>query len=75
MRGHLEPKLQLARCKTREGEWNGGYSPYGYKLENGELFICTYRLHPPQARIDAEVGAVVADALQSPYFSKPCRIA
>lgn len=25
--------------KAREGEWNGGYAPYGYKLENGELFI------------------------------------
>lgn len=25
--------------KAREGEWNGGYTPYGYKLENGELFI------------------------------------
>ena len=25
--------------KAREGEWNGGYAPYGYKLENGDLFI------------------------------------
>lgn len=25
--------------KAREGRWNGGYAPYGYKLENGELFI------------------------------------
>lgn len=25
--------------KAREGRWNGGYAPYGYKLEDGELFI------------------------------------
>ena len=23
--------------KAREGKWNGGFAPYGYKLENGEL--------------------------------------
>ena len=25
--------------KTREGKWNGGFAPYGYKLKNGELVI------------------------------------
>ena len=25
--------------KAREGKWNGGFAPYGYKLENGELKI------------------------------------
>ncbi|MCQ4794180.1 recombinase family protein [Anaerofustis stercorihominis] len=25
--------------KAREGKWNGGFAPYGYKLINGELFI------------------------------------
>ena len=25
--------------KAREGKWNGGFAPYGYKLENGNLFI------------------------------------
>lgn len=25
--------------KAREGKWNGGFAPYGYKLENGELII------------------------------------
>ena len=25
--------------KAREGKWNGGFAPYGYKLENGQLFI------------------------------------
>ncbi|SBU04763.1 site-specific recombinase, resolvase family protein [Streptococcus pneumoniae] len=25
--------------KAREGKWNGGFAPYGYKLEDGKLFI------------------------------------
>lgn len=25
--------------KAREGKWNGGFAPYGYRLENGELVI------------------------------------
>jgi len=25
--------------KAREGKWNGGFAPYGYTLENGELHI------------------------------------
>lgn len=25
--------------KAREGKWNGGFAPYGYKLDNGELQI------------------------------------
>ena len=25
--------------KAREGRWNGGFAPYGYQLENGEMLI------------------------------------
>ena len=25
--------------KAREGKWNGGFAPYGYRMENGELVI------------------------------------
>lgn len=25
--------------KARQGKWNGGFAPYGYKLENGNLII------------------------------------
>ena len=31
----MEGRIQ----KAREGKWNGGFAPYGYKLENGKLFI------------------------------------
>ena len=31
----MEGRIQ----KAREGKWNGGFAPYGYKLENGVLLI------------------------------------
>ena len=31
----MEGRIQ----KAREGKWNGGFAPYGYRLENGELSI------------------------------------
>lgn len=31
----MEGRLQ----KAREGRWNGGFAPYGYRLENGELQV------------------------------------
>ncbi len=31
----MEGRIQ----KAREGKWNGGFAPYGYKLENGSLVI------------------------------------
>ena len=31
----MEGRLQ----KAREGKWNGGFAPYGYRLENSRLFV------------------------------------
>ena len=31
----MEGRIQ----KAREGKWNGGFAPYGYTLEKGELFV------------------------------------
>lgn len=33
----LVQTMEGRRQKAREGKWNGGFAPYGYKLENGEL--------------------------------------
>ena len=35
----LVQTMEGRRQKAREGKWNGGFAPYGYKLENGELII------------------------------------
>ncbi len=31
--------MEGRKQKAREGKWNGGFAPYGYKLVNGELQI------------------------------------
>jgi site-specific DNA recombinase len=35
----LVQTMEGRRQKAREGRWNGGFAPYGYKLENGQLLI------------------------------------
>ena len=35
----LVQTMEGRRQKAREGRWNGGFAPYGYKLVNGELQI------------------------------------
>lgn len=44
--------MEGRKQKAREGRWNGGFAPYGYKLENGELFI---------AEDEAEVIRIIFD--------------
>ena len=31
--------MEGRKQKAREGKWNGGFAPYGYKLVDGSLFI------------------------------------
>ena len=35
----LAQTMEGRKQKAREGKWNGGFAPYGYKLEKGELLI------------------------------------
>ena len=48
----LVQTMEGRKQKAREGRWNGGFAPYGYKLENGELII---------AEDEAEVIRVIYD--------------
>ena len=36
----IEQTMNGRREKARQGEWNGGFAPYGYDLVNGKLTIC-----------------------------------
>lgn len=57
---------------NRKYRKDGTYRDTFYYLckhrKNIDGHVCTYRPHPPQARIDAEVESLVIDALQSPVF-------
>ncbi|MDL2302563.1 recombinase family protein [Lachnospiraceae bacterium OttesenSCG-928-D06] len=35
----LVQTMEGRKQKAREGKWNGGFAPYGYKLESGDLII------------------------------------
>ena len=35
----LSQTMEGRKQKAREGKWNGGFAPYGYKLEHGDLLI------------------------------------
>ena len=48
----LVQTMEGRRQKAREGRWNGGFAPYGYQLENGELKI---------AEDEAEVIRIIFD--------------
>ncbi len=48
----LVQTMEGRKQKAREGKWNGGFAPYGYYLENGELKI---------AEDEAEVIRVIYD--------------
>lgn len=48
----LVQTMEGRRQKAREGKWNGGFAPYGYKLENGELLI---------AEDEAEIIRIIYD--------------
>lgn len=48
----LVQTMEGRRQKAKEGKWNGGFAPYGYTLENGELLI---------AEDEAEVIRIIYD--------------
>lgn len=48
----LVQTMEGRKQKAREGKWNGGFAPYGYCLENGELII---------AEDEAEIIRVIFD--------------
>lgn len=48
----LVQTMEGRRQKAREGKWNGGFAPYGYKLDNGYLVI---------EKAEAEVIRVIFD--------------
>ena len=49
--------------KAREGKWNGGFAPYGYRLENGELVVA-----------EDEVEEAIADLKSRVYELKKIRL-
>ena len=64
--------------KAKEGKWNGGFAPYGYKLENGELFIAEDEVDIIQMIFDRYINSSdgvngVANYLNNRGYTKKLR--
>lgn len=58
----LVQTMEGRRQKAREGKWNGGFAPYGYKLEKGYLHI---------AEDEAEVIRIIFEKYVSTNMGAP----
>lgn len=64
--------------KAREGKWNGGFAPYGYRLENGQLLIADDEVEVIRTIFDRYIHtndgiSGVAKYLNSHGFTKKLR--
>ena len=64
--------------KAREGKWNGGFAPYGYRLENGEMLIAEDEVEVIRAIFDRYIHtndgvSGVAKYLNSHGYTKKLR--
>ena len=47
--------------KAKEGGWNGGFAPYGYRLEdNATGHKCTFRLNIEQSQINDVLARIIS---------------
>ena len=74
----LVQTMEGRRQKAREGKWNGGFAPYGYKLEEGQLFINKEEAEVVRIIFDKYIHTTmgskkIADWLNAHGYFKTCR--
>ena len=74
----LVQTMEGRRQKAREGKWNGGFAPYGYKLEEGQLFINEEEAEVVRIIFDKYIHTTmgskkIADWLNAHGYFKICR--
>lgn len=76
----LVQTMEGRRQKAREGKWNGGFAPYGYKLEKGKLLIAHDEVESIRLIYDKfinttmGINAIVAFLNRNGYVKKKGRI-
>ena len=70
--------MEGRRQKAREGKWNGGFAPYGYKLVDGQLQIAEEEAEVIRIIYDKYIHttmstARIANWLNEHGYSKVCR--
>ena len=74
----LVQTMEGRRQKAREGKWNGGFAPYGYKLEEGQLSINEEEAAVVRIIFDKYIHTTmgskkIADWLNAHGYFKTCR--
>lgn len=74
----LVQTMEGRRQKAREGKWNGGFAPYGYKLVDGQLQIAEEEAEVIRIIYDKYIHttmgtARIANWLNEHGYSKICR--
>ena len=74
----LVQTMEGRRQKAREGKWNGGFAPYGYKLVDGQLQIAEEEAQVIRIIYDKYIHttmgtARIAQWLNEHGYSKVCR--
>lgn len=66
----LVQTMEGRRQKAREGKWNGGFAPYGYKLANGELLIAEDEAEVIRIIYDKYVNTTMGASAVSNYLNE-----
>jgi site-specific DNA recombinase len=74
----LVQTMEGRKQKAREGKWNGGFAPYGYNLQNGELKIAEDEVEIIKVIYDKYINTTmgvnaVADYLNMQGYRKKIR--
>lgn len=74
----LVQTMEGRRQKAREGKWNGGFAPYGYKLVDGHLQIAEEEAEVIRIIFDKYIHTTmgskkIADWLNAHGYFKTCR--
>ncbi len=66
----LVQTMEGRRQKAREGKWNGGFAPYGYKLENGYLYIADDEVDVIRIIFDKYVNTTMGASAVATYLNE-----
>ena len=66
----LVQTMEGRRQKAREGKWNGGFAPYGYKLVDGYLYIAEDEVDVIRIIFDKYVNTTMGASAVATYLNE-----
>ena len=66
----LVQTMEGRKQKAREGKWNGGFAPYGYKLVDGSLFIAEDEVEVIKIIFDKYINTIMGVAAIAAFLNE-----